>query len=255
MPAWLRKPKVSTERVAEVHQTCRSRNGSCVIVVFLMLLLPTEPTVAHSVKPSADPTLAGTRGIDTSENAGGKESAIGLATRSEFPVWKTITVGIYKNVNAMREALDAARCPIHFGRWADEVLGRPAFPYVEAAAKLDLVVARVSALGFGEAGASLKDIYARASRLGLALGPAEVGPALRLSYLDQPPGEFLHIAMKPVARYGGEPVDFTIGNGGAGLLLIGGDFRSDLVVSGATRFVFVRPRARGPSFQAQGPGG
>ena len=48
--------------------------------------------------------------------------------------------------------------------------------------------------------------------------------------------------MNPVARYGGEPVDFTIGNGGAGLLLIGGDFRSNLVVSGATRFVFVRPR-------------
>jgi hypothetical protein len=57
------------------------------------------------------------------------------------------------------------------------------------------------------------------------------------------------------SSYGGEPVDFTIGNGGAGLLLIGGDFRSDLVVSGATRFVFVRPRARGRSFQAQGPGG
>jgi hypothetical protein len=103
-------------------------------------------------------------------------------------------------------------------------------------------VASVSALGFGEAGASLKDIYAHASRLGLALGPAEVGPALRLGYLDQPLGEFLRIAMNPVARYGGEPVDFTIGNDGAGLLLIGGDFRSDLVVSGATRFVFVRPR-------------
>jgi hypothetical protein len=48
--------------------------------------------------------------------------------------------------------------------------------------------------------------------------------------------------MNLVARYGGEPVDFTIGNGSVGLLLIGGDFRSDLVVSGATRFVFVRPR-------------
>ena len=151
--------------------------------------------------------------------------------------------------------LDAAPCRIYVGSWADEILGRPAFPYVEAAAKLELVVASVSALGFGEAGASLKEIYARASRLGLALGPAEVGPALRLGYLDQPLGEFLRIAMKPVARYGGEPVDFTIGNGGAGLLLIGGDFRSDLVVSGATRFVFVRPRARKPSFQAQGPVG
>jgi hypothetical protein len=241
--------------VAEVHQICQSGNGLCLIVIFLMLLLPTRPTVAHSVRSSADPALAGTRGSDISENAGRKEPAIGFANRSEFPVWKTITVGVYKNVSAMREALDAAPCRIHVGSWADEILGRPEFPYVEAAAKLDLVVASVSALGFGEAGASLQDIYARASRLGLALGPAEIGPALRLGYLDQPLGEFRRIAMNPVARYGGEPVDFTIGNGGAGLLLIGGDFRNDLVVSGATRFVFVRPRARGRSFQAQGPGG
>jgi hypothetical protein len=230
------------ESVAEVHQICQSRNGLCAIVVFLMLLVPIGPTVAHSVRSSAGPGLAGTRGFDISENAGGKQPAIGVANRSEFPVWKTITVGIYKNVDAMRKALDAAPCPIHVGSWADEVLGRPAFPYAEAAAKLELVVAAVSALGFGEAGASLKDIYARASQLGLALGPAEVGPALRLGYLDQPLGEFLHIAMKPMARYGGEPVDFTVGNGGAGLLLIGGYFRSDLVVSGAARFVFVRPR-------------
>ena len=76
-----------------------------------------------------------------------KNPAIGVANRSEFPVWKTITVGVYKNVSAMRKALDAAPCRIHVGSWADEILGRPAFPYVEAAAKLELVVASVSALG------------------------------------------------------------------------------------------------------------
>ena len=125
--------------VAEVHQICQSGNGLCLIVIFLMLLLPTRPTVAHSVSSSADPALAGTRGSDISENAGGKEPAIGVANRSEFPVWKTITVGVYKNVSAMREALDAAPCRIHVGSWADEILGRPELPYVEAAAKLDLV--------------------------------------------------------------------------------------------------------------------
>ena len=95
--------------VAEVHQICQSGNGLCLIVIFLMLLLPTRPTVAHSVSSSADPALAGTRGSDISGNAGGKEPAIGVANR-EFPVWKTITVGVYKNVSAMREALDAAPC-------------------------------------------------------------------------------------------------------------------------------------------------
>jgi hypothetical protein len=109
----------------------------------------------------------------------------------------------------------------------------------------------VSALGFRDHGASLKDIYERASRLGLALAPAELGPTLRLDYLDQPLGEFLHIAMKPVTRDGGDPVDFTIGNGGAGLLLISGDAHSDSIVPGSARFVFVRPRDSGRI--AQGP--
>jgi hypothetical protein len=79
--------------------------------------------------------------------------------------------------------------------------------------------------------------------LGFKLCPAEVGPALRLNYLDQPLGEFLHIAMKPVARYTGEPVDFTIGIGGAGLLLLGGNGHPEATVPGAVRFVCVRPRA------------
>ena len=85
MPALLREPEVS-----------------------MMLLPPTRPIVAHAVRSSGDPALAGTRGSDITKNACGKELAIGVANRSEFPVWKTIIVGIYKNVSAMREALDAA---------------------------------------------------------------------------------------------------------------------------------------------------
>jgi choline dehydrogenase-like flavoprotein len=81
--------------------------------------------------------------------------------------------------------------------WANEVLGRIAFSHADT--KLDLVMTTVSALGLGERGASLRDIFARASQLGLALCPAEVVPALRLAYFDQPLGEYLHIAMEPVA--------------------------------------------------------
>jgi hypothetical protein len=50
---------------------------------------------------------------------------------------------------------------------------------------------------------SLHDIYARAVALGFELCPAEVGPTLRLNYLDQPLGEFLRIAMQSVSRYDG----------------------------------------------------
>jgi hypothetical protein len=162
---------------------------------------------------------------------------------AQAPVWKTVTIGEYKGANAVRAAIDAAPCPIAMGDLADEILGRPAFPFSRTKVDLDLVVVSVAELGFGPDGASLRDIYARAGTFGLDLCPAEVGPILRLNYLDQPLGEFLHVAMRPVATYGGELVDFTLGNGGSTLLIIGGDAHPDVVLTGGVRFVFVRPRA------------
>jgi hypothetical protein len=47
--------------------------------------------------------------------------------------------------------------------------------------------------------------------------------------------------MRPVSTYDGELVDLTLLNGGAGLLLIGGEANPDLVLIGTTRLVFVRP--------------
>ena len=173
----------------------------------------------------------------------------------EAPVWKTITVGGSKGVNAIREAIDNAPCRMVIGEEADEILGRPTFPFIKTPVEVDLVVLSVFQLGFGDqvtgddilpgAGVevSLRDIYARALAIGFELCPAEVGPALRLSYLDQPVGEFLHIAMKPVARYTGELVNFTVGSGGAELLLVGGNGDPDVMYPGVVRFVFVRPRA------------
>jgi hypothetical protein len=160
-----------------------------------------------------------------------------------------------KGVNAVRQAMDTAPCPIWVGDEADEILGRPAFPFNKRPFELDLVILSVFELGFGDRAsrndpelgasveASLSDIYARAASLGFELCPVEAGPALRLNYLDQPLGEFLHIAMKPVARYSGELVDFTVGNGGAGLMLVGGNGHPEVKLPGATRFVFVRPHA------------
>jgi hypothetical protein len=163
-------------------------------------------------------------------------------TAAQAPIWKTITIGEYKGANAVRAAIDAAPCPIAMGDWADEILGRPAFPFSRAKLDIDLVVVSAAQLGFGPDGASLHDIYARADTFGLDLCPAEVGPILRLNYLDQPLGEFLHVAMRPVATYGGELVDFMLGNGGSALLLIGGDANPDGMFTGAVRFVFMRPR-------------
>lgn len=132
---------------------------------------------------------------------------------SETQTWKTITVGGWKGVNVVRKAMETAPCPIVISDDADEVLGRPAFPFLKQSIELDLVVLSVFELGFGDRDArndvelgasvevSLRDIYARAVSLGFELCPAEVGPALRLQYLDQPLGEFLQIAMNPLALH------------------------------------------------------
>jgi len=139
--------------------------------------------------------------------------------------------------------LETAPCRMTIADDADEILGRPAFPFIKTPVELDLVVLSVFELGFGDE-ASLHDIYARAVALGFELCPAEVGPALRLRYLEQPPGDFLHIAMKPVAKYNGALIDFTVGKayGSVGFLLLGGDARPNMMQPGSDRFVFVRPR-------------
>jgi hypothetical protein len=195
-------------------------------------------------------------GCPTSPGAG---TPVASSTRTapiarETEVWKAITVGGSKGVNAVRKAMETTPCPIEIGDDADEILGRPAFPFIKKPVELDLVVLSVFELGFGDQDArndvelgasvevSLHDIYARALSLGFELCPAEVGPALRLQYLDQPPGEFLQIAMNPVARYTGELIRFRVAKAGFGLLLLGSDGDLATTVPGAFRFVFVRPR-------------
>lgn len=171
---------------------------------------------------------------------------------AETRVWKTITVGDSKGVNAVRKAMEAAPCPIAISDDADEILGRPAFPFIKQPVDLDLVVLSVFELGFGAQAArtdvalgasaevSLRDIYARAVSLGFELSPAKVGPVLRLQYLDQPHGEFLEIAMNPVAKYTGELIRLSVARAGTGLLLLGGDGDPAATVLVAVRFVFVR---------------
>jgi hypothetical protein len=49
--------------------------------------------------------------------------------------------------------------------------------------------------------------------------------------------------MAPIAIYGGEPADFTVANGGAGLILIAGDAHPKFIMPSTMRFVFVDPGA------------
>jgi len=214
--------------------------------------------------------LAMFAGATISATAVSQLHALGTARNAdETPTWKTITLGTYRNANVLREALDSVRCSIekvtgvkvagqvsrvppidddgpttpfcHLEALANEIIGRPAFALSRTKTEVDLVVLSVSALGFGKQGASLKAIYTRAKSLGFAICPPEVGPQLRLQYLEQPPGEVLHIAMEPIAKYDGHLVSLSLENGEWGLVLFGYDVAAVEMYPRAL-FVFVKPR-------------
>ena len=214
---------------------CRHGIGTVLMAVAALLLA--DPVAAQTGQSCAEPAAAATSNM--SNNACKLKDGIGFASASEFPIWKTVDLGVYHDANAVRDAFRTTPVLIHIDYWADQILNRITFLPTDT--PLNLVLTTVSGLGFGEDGASLKEIYARASRLGLALCPAELGPALRMAYLDQQLGEYLHIAMQPVARSDGKATDFVVAKGLAGWLLIGDDVRDDLVLAGDARMVFIGP--------------
>jgi len=213
------------------------RSGIGMLQAILVLVLQAGPAAAQPAVSCKEPAAA----VKSSmlDNACILKANIGFASPYEFPAWKTVDIGIYYNANAVRDAFRTAPDIIRTEYRSNQMLSRMTF--LQTDARLNLVLTTVADLGFGEDGASLKDIYERASQLGLALCPAELGPALRLAYLNQPFGEYLRIAMEPIAIAGGEAAVFTVAKGLAGLLLIGDDVRDDLVLAGNMRLVFVRP--------------
>jgi hypothetical protein len=163
------------------------------------------------------------------------------AAASDIPIWRTLRIGAHENMQALRDALRRKRCRI--GEIAGEALDQMPVAKNKASVILDLSVLSIAELGFDRKGASFADVYARARMLGLELCPAEVGPQLRLTYMNQPLGEFLHVAMEPIVTRGGSPVVFVLANGGEGLLLISSEGQPDLMLPSTVRFVFVRRQA------------
>jgi hypothetical protein len=161
-------------------------------------------------------------------------------------VWRSLWIGTFASKWALYQALDTANCGM--GDSAQLIFIEPNFTVSGKATRMDLVSVQVAELGFTGADAELKDIYARAQKLGFALAAAEVGPQLRLQYLDQPIGEFVSIGMEPMKTRGGESSIFTVGNGGAGLLLLGAEVSAEAKFDPSSRFVFVRPPNAGSAF-------
>lgn len=254
------------------------RAARCVVAGSLRLTLILLMFAARTAAANARPGTAGTVDPTAPNSPSGEVEMLDRSAipsipwkmADDVPVWKTVHLGTFTSVNMLREALDSEDCGAgsrkvaeqpgfvrasvslsrtlphcQLGDSAGEIIGRPAFHLSRIKQELDLVVVSLIDLGFApDEDVALEDIYARAELLNYTLCPAEAGPYLRLQYLDQPAGEFLHIAMQPIATYAGELTDLTVANGGAGLVLLGGDGRPNLLLPATTRFVFARPRAR-----------
>jgi hypothetical protein len=159
---------------------------------------------------------------------------------NNLKIWKTIKVGTgLRTADDFRKALKQSRNKI--GDGASDILGRPAFTVAPEEAEMDLVVVSVAELGFG-AGADREYVFSRAQELGLELCPAEVGPQLRLQYLDQPEGDELLIGMKPIRDSYGEYKVFELEQCQNWRWLCGFQGYPDLVWNADSSWVFVRRR-------------
>lgn len=155
--------------------------------------------------------------------------------QTQFPIWKTIKLGTEKTPDEYRKALKEAGYRI--GDWANDILNKVVVS--AQVSEVDLVNISVGELGFAE-GAQYQDICARAVEMGSELCPAEVGPALRLTYKDQPPDEWLRVAMEAIVELEGYRGIFAVDGGYGGLWLHGGRGHPGIVWDADERFLFVR---------------
>lgn len=114
--------------------------------------------------------------------------------RPELKIWKTIKLGVHKTPDAYRQSILDQKNKIY--TYADQILDNVAVSSTET--ELDLAVLTVADLGFKRA-TRYDVICKRIIEVGAQLCPAEVGPALRDQYPDQPAGEYNAIATQALA--------------------------------------------------------
>lgn len=151
---------------------------------------------------------------------------------SQFLVWKTVRIGVHKNLDALTKALKKFRV----SDWAKDIMSKPVFTLAQAEEDITLCMATVKELT-GKNQATTTEVLDAVKRVG-ELCPAEVGPALREAYLDQPNGEWLAIAMEPIRGSLGSPRVFSVERIGGELWLDAYYAYPADVWDGASRFVF-----------------
>ncbi|MEM7129765.1 MAG: helicase [Chloroflexota bacterium] len=117
---------------------------------------------------------------------------------AKLGITRTVHVG-GRTKSELMQALQ--RNSIMLNASAERLFSCEQFTTSETRYPLTTVELTVCDLGFPE-GATIAEIYGRVSELGLALCPLELGPHLRLQYLDQPEGQRGSPVRRHQAPYG-----------------------------------------------------
>lgn len=118
-----------------------------------------------------------------------------------FPTWKIIRLGRKDSNGYLRALMENPyqKARDNYGRnWNDAIKYMiNSMPCCAVETGIPLVLVTNAELGFMEA-VTWEKTYERADLLGLCPCPAEVGPALRLEYRDQPDRNGVYIGMEPM---------------------------------------------------------
>lgn len=160
-----------------------------------------------------------------------------LGLLPELKIWKTVKLGVHQTSAAYEEALE--KKSFRIGDWARQILKKIIVSLTVV--EVDLCVMTVAELGL-KGNARYDAICARIVEIGGQLCPAEVGPALRLQYEDQPNGEWNLIAMEALTDSDGGLRAFGVGHDDVGRWLGTYDALPDDLYAPGYRVVFVSPR-------------
>ncbi|HTB30703.1 MAG TPA: hypothetical protein VK808_01680 [Bacteroidia bacterium] len=119
-------------------------------------------------------------------------------------VKRTITLGTIKSADAYR----AMSRKLNYGlERADRILNQ--VPFAQTETQVTICILTLRDLGF-DTNVTYKQVCQRALQMGYHLCPAEVGPALRLQYTNQPNWVPLDIAMQPILAQDGNMYTFAV---------------------------------------------
>ena len=117
-------------------------------------------------------------------------------------VERTVRVG---GMNKRELLVELQRNGIQLNAYAQDLFAHSGFTTAPVTSDLATVELAVRSLGYAR-GATLAQLHERAAELGLGLCPLELGPQLRLHFLDQPEGHLGH----PASSHQAPPGSLTV---------------------------------------------